>query len=149
MRQSRAWKRFDTHSLGLVFDVILLSAVLMHFMPDVWPRAFRKLATLLMPGGHLLISVRDGAGTSDRPMWPVASGEIESSARAHGLAVLKVAQRCDLQDRPDTHWTCYALRLPDDGAGALPLLHGIILNDDKSATYKLGLLPSVDMNRSG
>ncbi len=35
------------------------------------------------------------------------------------------------------------LTLPDDGAGALPLLRGIILNDDKSATYKLGLLRSI------
>jgi hypothetical protein len=35
------------------------------------------------------------------------------------------------------------LTLPDDGAGALPLIRGIILNDDKSATYKLGLLRSI------
>lgn len=33
-----------------------------------------------------------------------------------------------------------ALRLPDDGTGALPLLRHVILNDQKSATYKLGLL---------
>ena len=32
------------------------------------------------------------------------------------------------------------LRLPDDGTGALPLLRHVILNDQKSATYKLGLL---------
>lgn len=31
-------------------------------------------------------------------------------------------------------------RLPDDGTGALPLLRHIILNDDKSSTYKLALL---------
>jgi hypothetical protein len=35
------------------------------------------------------------------------------------------------------------LRLPDDSAGALPLLRGIILNDDKYATYKLALLRAV------
>ena len=38
------------------------------------------------------------------------------------------------------HKLALALRLPDDGAGALPLLRGIILNDDKASTYKLGLL---------
>jgi hypothetical protein len=32
------------------------------------------------------------------------------------------------------------LRLPDDGTGALPLLRHLILQDAKSATYKLGLL---------
>ncbi len=132
-----------THRLGLAFDVILLSGVLMHVSADERPRAFRKIATLLKPGGLLLLSVRDGAGTPDRPMWPVASGEIESFARAHGLAILKVAAGRDLQARPEVHWTCYALRLPDDGSGALPLLRGIILNDDKSATYKLGLLRAI------
>ena len=33
-----------------------------------------------------------------------------------------------------------AQRLPDDGTGALPLLRHVIFNDQKSATYKLGLL---------
>jgi hypothetical protein len=33
-----------------------------------------------------------------------------------------------------------ALRLPDGGTGALPLLRHVILNDAKSSTYKLGLL---------
>jgi hypothetical protein len=32
------------------------------------------------------------------------------------------------------------LELPDDGTGSLPLLRHIIVNDDKSATHKLGLL---------
>jgi hypothetical protein len=32
------------------------------------------------------------------------------------------------------------VRLPNDGTGALPLLRHIILNDSKSATYKLALL---------
>ena len=132
-----------THRLGLAFDVILLSGVLMHVRPEDRPRAFRKIATLLKPGGRLLITVRDGLGTQDRPMWPVSSGELEAYARAHGLAVMKVVETGDLQNRPEVRWTSYALQLPDDGAGALPLLRGIILNDDKSATYKLGLLRAI------
>jgi hypothetical protein len=42
--------------------------------------------------------------------------------------------------RADVSWTGVALQLPDDGTGALPLLRYVILNDQKSATYKLGLL---------
>ena len=42
--------------------------------------------------------------------------------------------------RSEVHWTQVAIRLPDDGTGALPLLRHIILNNDKSSTYKLGLL---------
>src|SRR4051795_4618690 len=94
----------STHRLGLAFELILLRGVLMHVPPDERPRAFRKVATLLKPGGLLLMSVRDGSGTSDRPMWPGAAGEIESFARAHGLAILKAAAGRDLQNRPDVHW---------------------------------------------
>lgn len=132
-----------THRLGLAFDVVLLSGVLMHVRPEERARAFRKIATLLKPGGRLLISVRDGNGTPGRPMWPLSSGELESYARAHGLTVLRVADGHDLQERAHVRWTSYALQLPDDGTGALPLLRGIILNDDKSATYKLGLLRAI------
>jgi SAM-dependent methyltransferase len=73
-----------THRLGLAFDVILLSGVLMHVTPGDRPRAFRKVASLLKPGGVLLISVRDGAGESDRPMWLVSRGEVEGYARTKG-----------------------------------------------------------------
>lgn len=132
-----------THRLGLAFDVILLSGVLMHVTPTDRPRAFRKVVTLLKPGGVVLISVRSGSGESDRPMWPVSRGEIEGYARTHGLNVVRVASNPDLQGRVAVTWTSFVLSLPDDGAGALPLLRGIILNDDKSATYKLGLLRAI------
>lgn len=46
------------HRLGLSFDVILLSAVWMHLSAIVRPRAFRKMVTLLKPGGVLLMSLR-------------------------------------------------------------------------------------------
>ncbi|RAK66398.1 class I SAM-dependent methyltransferase [Phenylobacterium kunshanense] len=132
-----------THRLGLAFDVILMSGVFMHVPPEQRSRAFRKIATLLKPGGRLLISVRDGACSTDRPMWPVSTSELEAHARAQGLMILKVAAGADLQQRSEVEWTTYVLQMPDDGAGALPLLRGIILNDDKSATYKLGLLRAV------
>src|SRR5262249_1772126 len=54
---------FATHRLGLAFDLILLSGVLIHVPTVERPRAFRKVATLLKPGGLLLMSMRDGAGT--------------------------------------------------------------------------------------
>jgi hypothetical protein len=37
-------------------------------------------------------------------------------------------------------WQTVILDLPDDGAGALPLLRGVILKQEKAATYKLALL---------
>ncbi len=132
-----------THRLGLSFDVVLLSAVWMHVPPGDRPRAFRKLATLVKPGGLLLMSLRDGPDDPDRPMWPAPVGEVEALARAHGLGVVRIAASEDRLGRPDVHWTTLCLRLPDDGAGALPLIRGVILNDRKSSTYKLALLRAI------
>jgi SAM-dependent methyltransferase len=131
------------HRLGLAFDVILLSAVWMHVPPPARVRAFRKVATLLKPGGVLLISLREGPFEPDRIMWPTPAGEIEGFARIHGLSILRAATLPDQLGRANVSWTAICLRLPDDGAGALPLIRGIILDDDKSSTYKLGLLRAI------
>jgi hypothetical protein len=79
-------------------------------------------------------------------VWPSRNGARTPSkrssrlARAHGLIVIHTRNAPDRMGRPDVSQTRVALRLPDDGTGALPLLRHLILNDQKSATYKLGLL---------
>lgn len=131
------------HRLGLGFDLILMSAVWMHVPPADRARAFRKVVTLLKAGGTLLVSLREGPAPPDRPMWPTPLGEIEGLAQHHGLAIVKIAPSEDRLGRDGVRWTTVCLRLPDDGAGALPLIRGIILNDRKSASYKLALLRAV------
>lgn len=131
------------HQMALSFDLILLSAVWQHIAPGDRARSFRKLVTLLKPGGILLMTLRDGPSPQDRPMYGVSLGEVEGLARAHGIEVLRVLDKADVMARGDVRWTMVALRVPDDGAGALPLLRGIILADDKSSTYKLALLRAI------
>ena len=128
---------------GLSADTILLGAVWMHVRPVDRPRAFRKLVSLLRPGGLLAITLREGPAAPERDMHPVSLAELERLAADHGLVIVRVCSRPDLQGRADVSWTCVAMRLPDDGTGALPLLRHVILHDDKSATYKLGLLRSL------
>jgi hypothetical protein len=74
-------------------------------------------------------------------MHDVSPEEIERLARVQGLAVVHTSTVPDMMSRAGVRWTQFALRLPDDGTGALPLLRHVILNDQKAATYKLGLLP--------
>lgn len=131
------------YRLGLAYDLVLLSAVWMHVPPDTRARAFRKVVTLLKPGGTIFISLREGESEADRPMWETPPGEIEALSRSLGLQVLTSVATPDRLERPGVRWTVMCLRLPDDGAGALPLLRGIILKDGKSSTYKLGLLRAV------
>jgi SAM-dependent methyltransferase len=129
-----------TLRLGLAADVILLSGVWQHLASGDRPRAFRKLVSLLKSGGLLAITLRHGPAHPARCMHPVSLAEIEQLAREHGLVVVHVATASDGMGRSEVTWTNVALRLPDDGTGALPLLRHAILNDQKSATYKLGLL---------
>lgn len=131
------------HRLALSFDLVTLSAVWQHVAPPDRPRAFRKLATLLKPGGILAMTLRSGPAPADRPMHQTSAAEVESLARAHGMEVLKIAAADDLQHRGEVSWTSVALRMPDDGTGALPLIRGIVLGDEKSSTYKLALLRAV------
>ncbi len=129
------------HRLGLSFDLIWLSGVWMHISPEARPRALRKLATLLKPGGRLMLTLRHGPSEDDRPMWPVSENEVERLGLDVGLALRVATDRIDdLQKRPGVRWQTVILDLPDDGAGALPLLRGVILQQEKSATYKLALL---------
>jgi len=129
------------HRLGLAFDLVWLSGVWMHVPPEDRKRAMRKIATLLKPGGRLVMTLRHGPPAEDRPMWPVDAHEVERLGLDFGLT-LRVATEFsdDLQGRPDVRWQTVILDLPDDGAGALPLLRGVILRQEKSATYKLALL---------
>jgi len=129
-----------TLRLSLIFDLILLSAVWMYLDPADRPRAMRKLVTLLKPGGLLVMTLRHGPAEPERGMHPVSLAELEELARGHGLVVARTGEASDAQSRTGVTWTRVALRLPDDGTGALPLLRHVILNDAKSSTYKLGLL---------
>lgn len=126
--------------LGLTFDFILLSAVWMHIPESERARSFRKLITLLKPGGVIAMSLRQGPAEADRGMYPVSEQEIERFAKEHGAFIERRLDKRDAHGRSAVTWIQLAIRLPDDGRGALPLLRHIILNDDKSSTYKLALL---------
>ncbi len=127
--------------LGLNFDLIWLSGVWMHVPPDDRARSMRKLAMSLKPGGRLVMTLRHGPPPEGRPMWPVDAHEVERLGLDVGLA-LRVATEWldDVSERKTVKWQTVILDMPDDGAGALPLLRGVILRQEKSSTYKLALL---------
>ena len=125
---------------GLSYDIILVSAVWMHVAPSHRKRSFRRLVTLLNSGGLICITLRHGPQDDRAGFWGVSDIEISQLAREHGLFEVERVTDDDLLGREGVTWTQFILRSPDEATGALPLLRGIILNDRKSATYKLGLL---------
>lgn len=128
--------------LGHRFDLLLVSAIWMHVPPGQRARAFRTLTELLGPSGVLVISLRHGSDEAEnleRGFLPVSAAELQEYARQRAVAM---AARYHKEDTSRRHvsWETLVFKMPDDGTGSLPLLRHIIVNDDKSASYKLGLL---------
>ena len=122
------------------FDLILVSGVWQHVADSDRKRAFRKIINLLKSDGVLAISLRHGPENPDCKVHAVSAEEIESLARDHGAFVAYRGEAEDNLKRKGVYWTNLAIRFPDDGTGALPLLRHVILKQNKSATHKLGLL---------
>lgn len=122
------------------FELVWVSAVWHHLPTSQRHRAFRKLVSVLSPGGSMMVSLRQGPPAPGRPMEPATSAEIERLARRHGLQVIRVTKSADASRRKGISWEIIWLQLPDDGTGALPLLRHVVFNDQKSSTYKLALL---------
>ncbi|WP_457809104.1 HNH endonuclease domain-containing protein [Kushneria sp. EE4] len=133
----------QVRTLGYRFELILVSAVWMHLPVGEQQRAFRVLTDLLAPSGVLVITLRHGPSPDARVFHDVDRQHIESWARDRALMPVYVGESNDQQQRTGVRWETMVFRLPDDGTGALPVLRHIIVNDNKSATYKLGLLRSV------
>ena len=73
----------------LTFDLIWLSAVWMHVPPSARARAFRKLVSVMSPGGSMMLSLRQGPPPPERPMEPATAAEVEVLARRHGLRTIR------------------------------------------------------------
>ena len=122
------------------FDLILLSAVWMHVQPDERDLAMQRLRGLLAPGGKIVISTRSVQFSGNRTMYAVDPERLRRRAEDHELAVDLEKTSEDMLGREEVSWSTLVLRRPDEGLSALPTLRNIIVNDNKSSTYKLALL---------
>lgn len=126
--------------LGLLFDLVWLGFFWNRVAPEHQRTAFRRLATLLRPGGRFFLGLPYVPADSPRTVPLGAIEEIERLASEHGLVVRAVLEQSDGFGRSDRRWKFVVLELPDDGTEALPILRSIVLKDVKAATYKLALL---------
>ena len=106
----------------LTFDLIWLSAVWMHVPPGARAQAFRKLVSVMSPGGSMMLTLRQGPPPADRPMEPATAADVEALARRHGLQTVRSERVPDFLGRDGIAWEVIWLRLPDDGTGAVPVL---------------------------
>lgn len=90
------------------FDLMLLTAVVMHLDAGERARAMARIAAHLSPGGRVFMSLRHGPVPAGRRMFDVSGEETEALAHAHGLATLHRAARSDMFARPGVSWTLLA-----------------------------------------
>lgn len=129
--------------LGYQYGLILASAVWMHVPPGKQDKALRNLSNLLAPGGLLVITVRQASEDDARQFYPVDASALRKQALSLALDPVQHDESADSLGRSSVRWQTLVFRMPDDGTGGLPVLRNIIVNDDKSSTYKLGLLKAL------
>jgi SAM-dependent methyltransferase len=95
------------------FDLILLTAVWMHLDPHERQQGMAILASLVAPGGSIVMTLRHGPVPSGRRMFDVGYDETVLLAEPVGLRPIFRAVRQGLFGRTDVHWTILALQLAE------------------------------------
>ena len=108
---------------GEAFDVVMLMAVWMHLDERQRRQAMPHVASMVRPGGVMIMSLRYGPVPNGRRMFVVSTDETTRLAAAEGL---RLVLRRDSNDRflkrPGVTWT--RLAFARDGAAATPARGG-------------------------
>ena len=94
------------------FDLILLTAVWMHLSPSEREAAMATVASLLVQGGLVSMSLRHGPVPVGRRMFEVSANETIELGAQCGLSCLQRSEQDDAQGRADVCWTFVVLRKP-------------------------------------
>jgi SAM-dependent methyltransferase len=94
------------------FDLVLLTAVWMHLDKQPRRHAMPGVASLIAPGGRLVLSLRHGPVPEGRRMFPVTAAETIALAEEQGLRTLHNSPGADLQGRADVTWTWLVFERP-------------------------------------
>jgi SAM-dependent methyltransferase len=90
------------------FDVVMMTGVWMHLDADERRRAMPNVASLMRPGGVLIMSLRHGPVPAGRRMFEVTAQETIGLAEHEGLRVvqnLRAASIGELNRRAGVTWT--------------------------------------------
>lgn len=92
-------------ALGIAFDVVMMTAVWMHLDVEQRRRAMPIVASLLRPGGVMIMSLRYGPVPKGRRMFAVPVEETTLLASPERLSpILKIETQDALLGRPGVSW---------------------------------------------
>jgi len=96
---------------GETFDAVLATAVWMHLAAGERVEAMQSVASLVGPGGMLILSLRHGPVPPGRRMFDVSAEETIALAAREGLAcVVNVVTGSVQVHQPDVTWTRLGFR---------------------------------------
>ncbi|GJH29282.1 bifunctional 2-polyprenyl-6-hydroxyphenol methylase/3-demethylubiquinol 3-O-methyltransferase UbiG [Caballeronia novacaledonica] len=100
-------------SMNLAFDVAMLTAVWMHIDASERVHAMRHLSSLLLHGGHVLMTIRHGPVPTGRRMFEVTHDETVQLAAVCGLRCVHSDTTGSIQEsnrNQGVTWTRLAFR---------------------------------------
>jgi SAM-dependent methyltransferase len=103
----------EVSRLGYRYDVVLLSAVWMHVLPEERGESFRVLSGLLASRGILVITLRETPFDDSRSFFPTRPEELRTSARERGLESLLEIQTAHTPGQPELRWRTFVFREPE------------------------------------
>ncbi len=136
------------------YDNVQCVATLMHLHREDIITAVLSLARILKPEGRLLISFRASRSEEEREpdgrlFTLIHPGKMTLLLESAGLQVVRTEEQPD-GTRPDVHWhVLLAEKSPLNVARGLDRIQSVLVQDRKTATYKLALLRGLcDISRA-
>ena len=105
------FRDFDFSQLS--FAALVLVGSLVHLSQAEFPTIFEKICKALAPEGHILITLKEGVGTSSTAdgrfftLW--SATDLEAVFTSQGLKILDFSRQVS-RLRPDDIWLGYVLR---------------------------------------
>jgi SAM-dependent methyltransferase len=84
---------------GERYDLVLVVAVWQHLRPEQHRKAAANLAALVAPNGRLIMSIRHGPGSPERPCFPASPEDFIAAAQGAGLDLLANRSAESIQPR--------------------------------------------------
>jgi SAM-dependent methyltransferase len=92
------------------YDLVLLSAVVMHLHPEEIAPSFTRVSELLAPHGLVYVTLRMGPASPERELRLVEVDTVVEAARAAGLNLMQVHEIPDALHRSGVAWKAVVFR---------------------------------------
>ena len=92
------------------FDLVIVSAVMMHLGEQEIPPSLERMFMLLKIGGILYLTLRIGEAIPDREIWCVNPENIKEQAKDIGFDLILFHNSSDELGRPEIKWSTLMFR---------------------------------------